>query len=168
MFAIFCQLSPHLKQVVAASSEIYLEFPMARSQNSESPLLFILDPESPLSKLYPSHFYPGTNISIPLVTFYRSDFLVSFERLKTMVPNGIIYNDSIGYKADWEYNMDIETVTSFLRDRKHNIKTVIINTGPHYNSIQFGGGIDLGAMQEIYRSAIEYISGILETHLRIG
>ena len=165
MFAIHCQLAPHLKQVIASDAEIYLEYPMARSQNSESPLIFILNPESPLAKKYP-HYYKGTNTSIPLVTFYRSDFLVTFERLKSMLPNGVVFNESIGYKADWDYNMDIEVLSEWISNPRHNIKSLIINTGPHYNSIQFGGGVDLGAMQEVYRSAMEYITRTLDTVLR--
>lgn len=165
MFAIYCQLAPHLKQVSASESEIYLDIPTARLQNSESPLIFILDPDSPLAKTY-HHVYEGTNISIPLVIFHRSDFLVSFERLKSMLPHGVVYNDSMGYKQDWDFNMDIEAVTDWLSENRHNIKAVLINTGSHYNSIQFGGGIDLSAIQEIYRSAIEYITETLASKIR--
>lgn len=165
LYAIFCQLSPHLKQVSASDSELYLKYPMATSQNSESPIIFILDPNSPLADKY-DHFYEGTNTAIPLVTFYRSDFLVSFGRLKTMLPHGVVYNESIGYKADWDYNMDIEIVSTWLADSRHNVKTVILNTGPHYNSIQFGGGVELAAVNEIYRSAMEYIAEMLDEVLR--
>ena len=165
MFALYCQLAPHLKQVIASDAELYLDYPMARSQNSESPLIFILDPQSPLGKKY-NHVYPGTNTSIPLVTFYRSDFLVAFERLITMLPYGVVFDPSVGSKADWDYNLDVQVVSEWLADPRHHIKTLIINAGPHYNSVQFGGGVDLGAMQEVYRSAIEYITQTLETKLR--
>jgi len=138
---------------------------MAAFQNSESPIIFILDPDSPLADKY-DHFYEGSNTAIPLVVFYRSDFLVSFERLKTILPHGVVYDDSIGYKADWDYNMDIEIVSTWLAEPRHNIKTVILNTGPHYNSIQFGGGIELAAIQELYRSAMEYIAETLDDVLR--
>jgi hypothetical protein len=138
---------------------------MATSQNTESPIIFILDPLSPLAQKY-NHVYEGTNVSIPLVTFFRSDFLVSFDNLKSMLPHNVIYDDSIGYKADWDYNMDISLVSQWLSSPVHNIKTVIINTGPHYNSIQFGGGVELSAVQEIYRSSMEYISTTLVTTLR--
>lgn len=83
-----------------------------------------------------------------------------------MLPHGVVYNNSIGYKADWEYNIDVEALSEWLANKNHNVKTVIINTGPHYNSIQFGGGIELDAIQEIYRSAIEYITDTLTDTLR--
>jgi len=128
-------------------------------------LIFILDPDSPLASKY-EHFYEGTDVPVPLLTFYRSDFLVSFERMKTMLPIGVHYNKSIGYKQDWSYNLDISVVSSWLADRRHNIKTVVINTGTHYNSGQFGGGVELDALTEVYRSAIEYVATTLSEQLR--
>jgi hypothetical protein len=83
-----------------------------------------------------------------------------------MVPNGVIYNTTIGYKADWDYNMDISLVSRWLSSPLHKVKTVIINTGPHYNTIQFGGGVELSAIQEIYRTAMEYIATTLADTLR--
>jgi hypothetical protein len=151
--------------VSASDSSVYLDYPSATLQNTESPLIFILDPESPLADKY-DRVYLGTNTSIPLLTFYRSDFLISFERLKTMLPSGVVYDDKVGFKADWDYNLDMELVSDWLADKSHNIKTAIINTGPHYNSIQFGGGVDLAAIQELYRSGIEYIIDTLTKVLR--
>lgn len=154
-----------MKRVDAAESELYLQYPEATVQNAESPLIFILDPASPLARNY-NHVYEGTNVQVPLVTFYRSDFLVSFERMKTMLPPDVHYNESIGYRQDWSYNMDIRVVSEWLADRRHNIRTVVINTGTHYNSGQFGGGVVLDVLLEVYRSAIEYVTTTLANHLR--
>jgi GDSL/SGNH-like Acyl-Esterase family found in Pmr5 and Cas1p len=165
MWALYCQLSPHLQRVAAVDSDIYLTFPQATSQNTESPIIFILDPDSPLAQKY-NHVYPNSTTPIPLITFYRSDFLVSFEGMKSMLPHNVVYDESIGSRADWEFNMDINAISHWLADESNNIKTIIINTGPHYNSVQFGGGIDLAAMQEIYRSSIEYITDTLMNVLR--
>jgi hypothetical protein len=86
--------------------------------------------------------------------------------MKSMLPHGVTYDDSIGYKQDWTYNLDINKISEWLADPRHNIKTIILNTGTHYNSVQFGGGIPLDAIQELYRSAIEYISDTLSDKLR--
>ena len=143
----------------------YQEFPEAHVENAESPLLFILNPSSPLSRDY-THFYQNTNTSIPLMTFYRSDFLLSFDRMKALLPHGVTYDESSRSDQNWGYNLDISKVSAWLADPRHNIKTVILNTGTHYNSGQFGGGIPLDAIQELYRSAIEYISDTLSEQLR--
>jgi hypothetical protein len=143
----------------------YQTYPEAKVENAESPLIFILNPASPLSTEY-NHVYESTNTSIPLMTFYRSDFLLSFERMKAMLPHAVTYDESIGYKQDWSYNLDISKVSAWLADPRHNIKTIIVNTGTHYNSGQFGGGIPQDAIQELYRSAIEYVSATLSEELR--
>ena len=161
---MYCQLAPHLKRIDATEKDLYLDYPEAKIQNAESPLIFILDPQSPLADY--KHFYDGTDVSIPLLTFYRSDFLVSFERMKSMLPHGVQYDESIGFKQDWKYNMDISEVASWLADKRHNIKTVIINSGTHFNSGQFGGGVPLDALTEVYRSSMEYVTDTLSKHLR--
>jgi hypothetical protein len=73
----------------------------------------------------------------------------------------VTYDELIGYKQDWSCNLDISKVSEWLADRPHNIKTIILNTGTHKNSGQFGGGIPQDAIQELYRSAIECISDTL-------
>jgi hypothetical protein len=146
-------------------NEIYLDYPLARIVAHESPDIFILDHESPLAEMY-ENFYPGTNISISLVTFTRFNFLLSFKRMLSMLPNAVTYNREIGYKADSDYNMDIDVVANFLADPHHNIKTTIINTGPHCNGLQFGGGLGLSEVQEIYHPAIQYITTTLEKNMR--
>ena len=165
MFALYCQLHPHLIRVHTEHAEIYRSYPEAHVENAESPLIFILNPQSPFAREY-NHVYESTNTSIPMITFYRSDFLLSFDRMKSMLPDGVTYDESIGYKQDWSYNLDISKVSEWLADPQHNIKTIIINTGTHYNSGQFGGGIPLDAIQELYRSAIHYISETLAEKLR--
>jgi hypothetical protein len=83
-----------------------------------------------------------------------------------MPPNGIAYNKSIGSKQDWSYNMDIKKISEWLGDKRHNIRAVIFNTGTHYNSGQFGGGVSLDALLHIYSLSMEYISETLAKHLR--
>jgi len=83
-----------------------------------------------------------------------------------MLPQGVTYDESIGSRQDWSYNLDISKVSDWLADPRHNIKTIIINTGTHYNSGQFGGGIQLDVIQELYRTAIEYVSETLAKKLR--
>jgi hypothetical protein len=143
-----------------------MTYPFANVQNSESPFIFILNPLSPLAATMRVPTYPGTNAAYPLLTYYRSDFLVDFLRLVSLMPLGVEYNSSIGFRSDWEYNIDIDLMATWAADPRHHIKTVIISTGPHYNELQFGGGIPLPAIQEVYRSAMEYIVERLDRTIR--
>lgn len=82
-----------------SESEICLSYPEATGK-CRITVDFSLNPDSPLASKYNNHVYPGTNVSIPLLTLYGSDFLTSFERIKSMLPNEIAYNESIESKQD--------------------------------------------------------------------
>jgi len=83
-----------------------------------------------------------------------------------MLPKGVIYDENTPYKQDWTYNLDIANLSQWLAAPEHNIKTIIINTGTHYNSGQLGGGVTLDALNEVSRSAMEYVTSQLSDNLR--
>jgi len=130
--------------------------------------VFTLSDTSPLRRKVKLKRYQDDRALIPLLIFYHSDYLLSRATLETLLPHGVTYNDSVPHTS---LTTPIETdilkdLAPFLSDPSHNIRTIILNTGLHYNSLSLGGGVNLAAMQELYRSVISHLSSHLTALLR--